>query len=110
MAAIGAVSKGANTIVADFFQDLGGTKTMCGVMGYYHGYRNQPYFKQQDEEANRLAVEAHMTKRLGRMGYLLQQTRQGEGQFFGSTILCGALSRGNQVTGGLVWQIGRAHV
>src|SRR5690606_35018087 len=55
MAAIGAVSKGANTIVADFFQDLGGTKTMCGVMGYYHGYRNQPYFKQQDDEANQLA-------------------------------------------------------
>src|SRR5690606_38909772 len=66
MAAIGASSKGADTIVADFFQDLGGTKTMCGVMGYYHGYRSHPFFKQQDDEANRLAVEANMSKRLGR--------------------------------------------
>jgi len=106
MAAIGATSKGANTIVADFFQDLGGTKTMCGVMGYYHGYRNQPYFKQQDEEANRLAVEAHMTKRLGRMSYLLQQVRQGDGQFFGSTILCGAIASENNVKGGLVCRQG----
>lgn len=106
MAAIGAVSKGANTIVADFFQDLGGTKTMCGVMGYYHGYRSQPYFKQQDEAANRLAVEAHMTKRLGRMSYLLQQVRQGEGQFFGSTILCGAVASENDVRGGLVCRRG----
>src|SRR5690606_2148103 len=106
MAAIGASSKGADTIVADFFQDLGGTKTMCGVMGYYHGYRSQPYFKQQDDEANRLAVEAHLTKRLGRMCYLLQQAQQGEGRFFGSTILCGALTGGNKVTGGVVCRRG----
>lgn len=106
MAAIGAVSKGANTVVADFFQDLGGTKTMCGVMGYYHGYRSQPYFKQQDDEANRLAVEAHMTKRLGRMSYLLQQVQQGDGQFFGSTILCGAITNENNVKGGLLCRRG----
>jgi len=102
MAAIGASSKGADTIVADFFQDLGGTKTMCGVMGYYHGYRSHPFFKQQDDEANRLAVEANMSKRLGRISYLLQQVQQGGGQFFGGAILCGALVDNNQVKGGLV--------
>ncbi|WP_188504132.1 FAD-dependent oxidoreductase [Parapedobacter pyrenivorans] len=106
MAAIGAVSKGASTIVADFFQDLGGTKTMCGVMGYYHGYRSQPYFKQQDDEANRLAIEAHMSKRLGRMAYLLQQTVQGDGRFFGNAILCGALHSDRNVQGGLVCRYG----
>ena len=106
MAAIGAVSKGANTLVADFFQDLGGAKTMCGVMGYYHGYRNQPYFKQQDDEANQLATETHMTKRLGRMNYLLQQVKQGDGQFLGSAILCGAAVTGNQVKGGLLCRQG----
>lgn len=107
MAAIGAISKGANTIVADFFQDLGGTKTMCGVMGYYHGYRSQPYFKLQDDEANRLAVEAHMTKRLGRMNYLLQEVLQGEGRFLGGAILCGAVTDGkNKVAGGIVCRQG----
>src|SRR5690606_32828891 len=36
----------------------------------------------------------------------LQQVQQGEGRFFGTTILCGALSSGSQVTGGLVCRRG----
>lgn len=41
----GAAGKGANTIVADYFNDLGGTKTMGGVMGYYHGVTSNGFFK-----------------------------------------------------------------
>lgn len=107
MAAIGAVEKGAQTIVADTFYDLGGTKTMCGVMGYYHGYRDHPYFKQQDDAANQLALEAHMNKRLGRVSYLLQQVLQGDGRFLGGAMLCGAVPDGNRVTGGILCRNGK---
>src|SRR5690606_14003387 len=88
------------------FYDLGGTKTMCGVMGYYHGYRDHPYFKQQDDAANQLALEAHMNKRLGRVSYLLQQVLQGDGRFLGGAMLCGAVPDGNRVTGGILCRNG----
>ncbi len=106
-AAIGAAERGASTIVTDFFHDLGGTKTMCGVMGYYHGYRDQVYFQKQEQDANRLAIEMHMSKRLGRVLYLLHQLMQSNGRFFGGAILCGAVNRGNRVLGGLICRYGK---
>jgi len=102
MAALGALEKGAKTVVLDYFNELGGTKTMCGVMGYYHGYQQQKYFKQQDAEANQLATAANMNKKLGRMQYLRNQTLEHNGDFFGRAILCGASRNGNTLTGALV--------
>src|SRR5690606_1027764 len=43
LSAAGAVEKGADTIVVDYFNDLGGTKTMGGVMGYYHGVKENTF-------------------------------------------------------------------
>lgn len=107
MAALGALEKGAKTVVLDYFNELGGTKTMCGVMGYYHGYQQQKYFKQQDAEANQLATAANMTKKLGRMQYLRNQTLSRNGDFVGRAILCGATKKGNQLTGALVCHNGQ---
>ncbi|ODS82508.1 MAG: hypothetical protein ABS46_08770, partial [Cytophagaceae bacterium SCN 52-12] len=110
MAALGALEKGAKTIVVDYFNELGGTKTMCGVMGYYHGYKDQKYFKRQDAEANQLATVANMPKKLGRMQYLRMQTLDRNGTFMGRAILCGAVKEGNTLKGALVCHDGQLKV
>lgn len=102
MAALGALEKGAKTVVIDYFNELGGTKTMCGVMGYYHGYQKQVFFKQQDAEANQLAAAANMTKKTGRMQYLRARTLDRNGAFLGRAILCGAITEGSAVKGVLI--------
>lgn len=102
MVAIGSSEKGANTIVAEYFNDLGGTKTMCGVMAYYHGYREHPYFMKQDSDANNLATALNMNKKLGRMEYLRRKISGQGGRIFGGSILCGASVSNHSVTGILI--------
>lgn len=107
LSAKGAVDKGADTIVVDYFNDLGGTKTMGGVMGYYHGVKENVFFKKQNDEAERLALEANMNKKTGRQIYHLQSVVDKGGRFLTSSILCGAVTRDNAVKGVVVCQYGQ---
>lgn len=107
MAALGAAEKGANTIVVDYFNNLGGTKTMGGVMGYYHGVKDNLFFKKHNDEAERVAFEANMNKKIGRKLYHLQSLREAGGQFRAGAILCGALVDGNRVNGVLICRHGQ---
>ena len=99
---IGALEKGAKTVVFDFYNEPGGTKTVAGVMGYYHGNQQQKFFKQQDAEANQLATNSNMTKKMGRMQYLRTRILDQNGEFLGQTILCGAVKKGDTLKGALV--------
>ncbi|REA64402.1 hypothetical protein DSL64_02290 [Dyadobacter luteus] len=107
LSAAGSVEKGADTIVVDYFNDLGGTKTMGGVMGYYHGVKDNVFFKKQNEEAERVAQEANMTKKIGRQIYHLKSVLDKGGQFITSAILCGAVTRNNAVKGVVVCRNGQ---
>jgi hypothetical protein len=107
LAAKGAVKKGADTIVVDYFNDLGGTKTMGGVMGYYHGVKDNVFFKKQNDEAERLALEANMNKKAGRQIYHLQSVAEKGGQYLTSSILCGAVSQNDLVKGVVVCRYGQ---
>jgi hypothetical protein len=102
MVALGALEKGAKTIVFDYYNELGGTKTVGGVMGYYHGYQKQKFFKQQDAEANQHSTASNMTKKMGRMQYLRAQILGRNGEFLGRAILCGAINEGLALKGTLV--------
>ena len=115
LAAQGAVQKGAETIVLDYFNDLGGTKTMGGVMGYYHGVVKNKFFKLQNAEAERLALEANMSKKMGRKLYHLQGIVDKGGKFVTGALLCGAVTNQNKVEGTVVCRNGvlellKAHV
>jgi hypothetical protein len=106
-ATVGALEKGADAIVVDYFNDLGGTKTMGGVMAYYHGIRSHPFFKKQNEEAEALAFAANMNNKIGRKLYHLQSILNRGGKFVTSAILCGTLTEGHRVTGVLVCRHGQ---
>lgn len=106
-AATGAAEKAANTIVVDYFNDLGGTKTMGGVMGYYHGYRDNNFFKKQSQDAERLAFESSMSKKTGRKLYHLKSLLDSNGRFLSGAIMCNALVEKDLVKGILVCRNGR---
>ncbi|MCE6989574.1 FAD-dependent oxidoreductase [Dyadobacter sp. CY323] len=115
LAAQGAIQKGADTIVVDYFNDLGGTKTMGGVMGYYHGFVENKFFKLQSAEAERVASEANMTKKMGRKIYHLQGIVGKGGKFVTGALICGAITDQNKVEGAVVCRNGvlellKAHV
>tara|TARA_R110002124_G_scaffold287328_1_gene472942 strand:- start:43154 stop:46315 length:3162 start_codon:yes stop_codon:yes gene_type:complete len=103
----GAAGKGANTIVADYFNDLGGTKTMGGVMGYYHGLTSNGFFKEQNEVAERTAFENNMSKKVGRKYYHLKEILNAGGRFIPGAIFCGAMTFDQKVSGFLICSNGK---
>ena len=107
MAGLGAAEKGANTIVVDYFNDLGGTKTMGGVMGYYHGITNHKYFKQQVDDAEGLAREKNMSKKIGRKLYHLQSLQKYDSRILGGAIICGSLVSDTTVKGVVICRNGK---
>ncbi|MFW5944984.1 MAG: FAD-dependent oxidoreductase [Bacteroidota bacterium] len=107
MAGRGAGEKDTNTVVVDYFNDLGGTRTMAGVMGYYHGVREPKIFKQQDEESRRIADNNNLTKRLGHKLYHLQGILDKGGKFLSGSIMCGSLVNDKKVGGILICHNGK---
>ncbi|GAA5219966.1 hypothetical protein GCM10025777_05960 [Membranihabitans marinus] len=99
MAALGAAEKGVSTIVVDYFNDLGGTKTMGSVMVYYHGVRDHKYFKKQVDDSEGLALKANMSKKVGRMLYHQLEIAKYNGQIIRNAIICDAYLDDNTVRG-----------
>src|SRR5690606_18089940 len=106
MAALGAAEKGANTIVLDYFNDLGGTKTMGSVMGYYHGVKDNGFFKSHVDEAEGLATDKNMVNRSGRILHHLKSLIELNGRVLGGSIICGAIVEDTHVRGVVVCQNG----
>src|SRR5690606_17663940 len=107
MAALGAAEKGVNTIVVDYFNDLGGTKTMGSVMGYYHGVKENNFFKKHVDEAEGLAIEKNMSKRIGRILYHLTSLSEYDSRIFGNSIICGSMVKDAKVQGIVVCRNGK---
>ncbi|MFO8233840.1 MAG: FAD-dependent oxidoreductase [Bacteroidales bacterium] len=107
MAGRGSGEKETNTVIVDYFNDPGGTRTMAGVMGYYHGVREPKIFKQQDEESRRIADNNNLTKRLGHKLYHLQGILNNGGKFLSGSIMCGSLVNDKKVEGILICHNGK---
>ncbi len=107
MAGMGAAGKNARTYVVDFFNDLGGTKTIGCVMGYYHGYKSHQFFKQQDEKANQIAHDHHMNSRIGRKLFHLNEINTSGNKFISGAILCGTLVGDKKVNGIVICRHGQ---
>lgn len=106
MAGMGAVEKSANTIVVDYFNDMGGTKTMGGVMGYYHGYKDHVFFKKQDQLSSQIANTYNLSSKIGRKLFHLKEIVDSGNRFLSGSIMCGTLVEGNTVKGIVVCRDG----
>ena len=107
MALKGSREMGADTIIVDYFNDLGGTKTMGGVMAYYHGVKEHKFLQKQDEENVKIATEANMIKKSGRKIYHLETTLNSGGRFIPGAIMCGSIVKNNRMQGLLTCRNGK---
>ncbi len=106
-AAIGAMEKGAQALVTDYFNDLGGTKTMGGVMGYYLGITDNKYIKNLETSSSKLSSTIRCNGNIGRRIYLLEQLLNLGGEFLTGSIICGTVTEGTCVTGITVCRDGK---
>ena len=107
MAAMGSAEKKARTYVVDYFNDLGGTKTVGCVMGYYHGFKSHKFFKQQDEKSSQISHDHNMNNRVGRKLFHLSEVNSSGNKFISGAILCGSLSTDKKVNGIVVCRHGQ---
>lgn len=107
VAAIGASERAPGVMVIDYFNDLGGTKTMGGVMGYYHGLQSNSYLKQLEEGSAKLASEINFTNKPCRQIYLLKRFEDLDVKFLCGAIICGTLVKHQKVEGVLICRNGK---
>ena len=107
VAAIGAAERGVQTVVADYFYDPGGTKTVGGVMGYYHGLRNNAFINRLERESRKLAERINFSDKPARQVFLLKRLSELDVRYLGGALICGSLTRNRQVEGILICRHGR---
>lgn len=106
-AAIGAAEKGAFTLLAEYFNDLGGTKTMGGVSGYYHGLVEHPFIKQLEKNVLELKREYNLAGGVERKFYLLKTITDLGCKILSGVIICGAITKNNKLISVLVCDNGK---
>jgi hypothetical protein len=104
---IGAAESGAVTIVTDYFNDLGGTKTLGGVMGYYHGLKDHPVIKKLELESGIYAQKVNASAKMGRQLFLLDRLQTFGGQFVPGALVCDAVSTNNRLEGVVICRNGK---
>ncbi len=110
LSGIGAAENGAVTIVTDYFNDLGGTKTLGGVMGYYHGLKDHPFIKRLELESGAFAKKANASSKMGRQLFLLDRLLAFGGQFAPGALVCDVISTSNTVEGTVICSNGKLEV
>ncbi len=98
---------GADTIVADFFNDLGGTKTLGGVMGYYHGMKENPFIKEMEKESELYNTDLNANPKVKRQLYLWKKLAYSGGNFLPSSIIFDVLTEKEKVKGIVISRNGR---
>jgi FAD dependent oxidoreductase len=106
LSGMGAGEKGASTIVVDYFNDLGGTKTMGGVIGYYHGVVENVFLKTQDLYSKKVASYTNSTNNIGRRLFHLKRILNTGGKYISGAIMCGSVVNNKKVEGVLICRNG----
>jgi len=107
LSGIAAAEGGAVTLVTDYFHDLGGTKTLGGVMGYYHGLKDHPVIRKLERESGQYAKKTHASAKTGRQLFLLDRLHAVGGQFVSGALVCDTLSTSNRVEGIVISRNGK---
>jgi Dehydrogenases (flavoproteins) len=72
LVAFGAIEKGCKPTVVEFFNDLGGTKTMGGVSAYYLGNQENNYIKKHKNDMEQISATYNMSNIIPRCYFYLK--------------------------------------
>ena len=90
MAALGAARKGFQPTVVEYFNDMGGTRTMAGVYRYYRGLQDHEFMKQHISEVKQIAAEYHMNGIMPMCCQYLKTLLDNNCHVINGAIFCGA--------------------
>ena len=91
-AALGALENGAKVLLAEYFYDLGGTKTVSGVTTEYFGYQDNEWYKKQKAEIKAFTSVYRMSPWQARAYYLKSNLLHKNCGILCGAIICGALT------------------
>lgn len=106
-AIIGASEMGASVVAVDYFNDPGGTKTVGGVMSYYHGMRDNSFLNKLENDSERLSAEINFNRKPGRQYYFLNLFKENDVTFLPGSIICDSIVSNNKVKGILICRNGK---
>lgn len=109
LAALSASEKKVQTTVVEYFNELGGTKTVAGVSGYYRGYREHPFIKELEQRIKAVVTEANLVTTVPRSYYYLQSLLDHKCKIINGAIVCAAEVGGSQLMGVTVCENGRLY-
>lgn len=110
VAGIAAQERGAQTVMVEYFNDLGGTRTMGGVMGYYHGMKENRLLKKLDEDANAYLSGMNISRKIGQKLFLLDRFISAGGVHITGSMICGSVVNNNKVEGILCSRDGKLQI
>ncbi len=99
MAGIAAQERGADTVVVEYFNDYGGTRTMGGVMGYYHGMKENRLLKRMDEDAAKFMAGMNISKKIGQKIFLVDRFIAAGGNHLPGAIIFDTILTNHRVNG-----------
>ena len=87
-------------MTVEYFPELGGTKTLGRVSGYYWGYKETALYRQTEEGIKaQSALLGGKSRICAMMFYLRKQATQKNGKLQTNSIICGVTKEGDRVTG-----------
>lgn len=88
LVALAASQRRIRTVVVEYFNELGGTKTVAGVSGYYRGNREHKFIQELDQKIKTLAADMNMVTTLPRSYYYLQSLLEHKCKIINGAIVC----------------------
>lgn len=95
---LSAAEKGVKPLVVEYFNDLGGSKTMGGVVGYYLGQNKHPHILALEQNIREYAQEYNLlSNAICRCLYYTKALSQYPYEMINGAIICGAQTRDKQL-------------
>lgn len=97
VAALSAIEQKCKPTLVDYFNDLGGSKTMGGVLGYYLGLNKHPFIVALEKNIKTTATEYNLSGAISRSQTHLIELNKGNYEMINGAIICGAHVSGNKL-------------
>ena len=107
MIAFGAIEKGYKPTVVEYFNDLGGTKTVGGVNDYYFGYQAHEFIKKHKADIKQVAESHNMKLTMPRSYFYLKTLTDNNCPIINSAVFCKAEVKNEKLEGIIICNNGR---
>lgn len=110
LAALGAGEKNTAVTLVEYFNDLGGTKTMAGVNDFYFGHQQHKLIEKMEDERKLLSAEYHLAlgrSTIPRRFYYFDLLKKNNIHTINGAIMCGSATENSRLKSVFICENGR---